>query len=77
MHKLNKHYIIVDDIRTLVYKHCNANNISVRQFMIELGESGTSAWDSLCKYKPSYGKLNLLLKLLKFFNYDNKTENRI
>lgn len=69
---------LLQQLITDVNKECAQQKISVRQFLIGLGESSTNAWYSLAYDKfPSYGKLQLLLKLLKYFNYDKKPTNSL
>ena len=66
---------ILDKVRTDVYRYCNDNGISVRQFLLEIGESSRINWETLQRTKASTGQIGLLVKLLNFFNYDNKTAN--
>ena len=76
MEKLNRD--LQNEVLNLTLQHCAKRGISVRQFMIELGYPSRQAWNALLyKPNPSYGKLNLFIKLLNYFNYDNKTENRL
>lgn len=59
-----------------VLKECASQNISVRQFLMGIGENDRTSWNALLyKPNPSKGKLHLLLKLLKYFNYDKRKEN--
>lgn len=68
---------IIDKLRTDVYKYCNDNSISVRQFLLEIGESSRINWETLHRTKACKGQIGLLVKLLNFFNYDNKTKNSV
>ena len=68
--KTNKEFI--QQLITDVHKHCNDNNISIRQFLIGLGQNGIVNYQTLLNCSTDRGQLGLVLTLLNFFNYGKK-----
>lgn len=60
---------LLDSVITDVYKHCAENDISIRQFLLSIGQNKVYTFYTLQKSIPDFGQLGLLLTLLNYFNY--------